>query len=233
MFFSLKEVCSGYDHVPVIRDTNLELPQGKINIILGRNGVGKTTLMKTIIGILPCTSGNIIFQNNDITKLTASSRAQIGIGYVPQGRGIFPRLTVEENLQMGELINNKNSNKLFDQVYNYFPRLAERKKQNGGTLSGGEQQMLAIGRAIVGNPELLILDEPSEGVQPNIVKEIGEVLVVLNKERGFTILLVEQNIDFAMGIANDCFIMDKGTIVAQLSKNDLMKEDIMKKYLAI
>ena len=233
MFFSLNGVCSGYDHVPIIREAKLEIPQGKINVILGRNGVGKTTLMKTIMGILPCTKGNILFQNHDITKFNASSRAQIGIGYVPQGRGIFPRLTVEENLQMGELINNKNPNKLFDQVYNYFPRLAERKKQNGGTLSGGEQQMLAIGRALVGNPEFLILDEPSEGVQPNIVKEIGEVLVSLNQERGLTILLVEQNIDFAMGVASDCFIMDKVTIVVQLVKNDLLKEEVMKKYLAI
>jgi urea ABC transporter ATP-binding protein UrtE len=230
---NLRDVRSGYGHLPIIHDVSLELKKGEIGVILGRNGVGKTTLLKTIMGILKTTHGTIFFDGVDITKLNASARAQKGIGFVPQGRGIFPRLTVEENLKMGELINIQNPHKLYDQVYEYFPRLLDRRSQKGGTLSGGEQQMLAIGRALVGNPELLILDEPSEGVQPSIVQKIGEVLLSLNKDLGLPILLVEQNIDFATSIAEHCYLMDKGTIAAHLDKEELLKPENIKKYLAI
>lgn len=230
---TLSNLSSGYGHVPIVRDVNVSLKKGEIAVVLGRNGVGKTTLMKTIMGILKANSGTILYQGEDITKLNSSKRARKGIGYVPQGRGIFPRLTVAENLAMGELINIEKKEKSFDRVYEYFPRLYDRRQQRGGTLSGGEQQMLAIGRALVGNPNLIILDEPSEGVQPSIVQRIGEVLVQLNKDLGLTTLLVEQNIDFAMSVAEECYIMDKGTIVAHQNKTELNNLDNIKKYLAI
>ena len=230
---TLSNLSSGYGHVPIVRDVNVAFKKGEIAVILGRNGVGKTTLMKTIMGILKADSGTIEYQGEDITKLNSSKRAHKGIGYVPQGRGIFPRLTVLENLAMGELINITDKNKSLDHVYEYFPRLYDRRQQRGGTLSGGEQQMLAIGRALVGNPNLIILDEPSEGVQPSIVQKIGEVLVQLNKDLGLTTLLVEQNIHFAMSVAEECYIMDKGTIVAHQNKAELNNLDIVKKYLAI
>jgi urea transport system ATP-binding protein len=230
---TLSNLSSGYGHVPIVRDLNIDLKRGEIAVILGRNGVGKTTLMKTIMGVLKANSGTIVYQGEDITKLNSSKRARKGIGYVPQGRGIFPRLTVLENLAMGELINIEAKNKSFDRVYEYFPRLYDRRQQRGGTLSGGEQQMLAIGRALVGNPNLIILDEPSEGVQPSIVQKIGEVLIQLNKDLGLTTLLVEQNIDFAMSVAEECYIMDKGTIVTHQNKTELNNLENIKKYLAI
>jgi len=230
----LKELTSGYGSVPIVRDLNLEINEGEITVILGRNGVGKTTLMKTIIGVLPVIKGLIAFREKDVTTLSASSRARFGMGYVPQGRGIFPRLTVEENLMMGHFINIESSReRLYEKVYSMFPRLDERRRQKGGTLSGGEQQMLAIGRAIVGNPDMLILDEPSEGVQPSIVQELVPLLTGLNHDLGLTILVVEQNLDFAMSLANRCYIMDRGTIVAELDKSEMTDSERIRRYLAI
>ncbi|NMB12668.1 MAG: ABC transporter ATP-binding protein, partial [Firmicutes bacterium] len=218
----LAELTSGYGSVPIVRDLNLRIEDGEITVILGRNGVGKTTLMKTIIGILPAHKGSISFKGKDVTNVRASSRARFGMGYVPQGRGIFPRLTVEENLLMGDLINaDSGRERLYDRVYSMFPRLDERRSQRGGTLSGGEQQMLAIGRALVGNPDLLILDEPSEGVQPSIVQDSVPLLKGLNQELGLTMLVVEQNLDFAMSLAERCYVMDRGTIVAELDKSEM------------
>jgi urea ABC transporter ATP-binding protein UrtE len=210
------------------------IKEGEITVILGRNGVGKTTLMKTIIGTLPVHKGSITFKGKDVTNMSASSRARFGMGYVPQGRGIFPRLTVEENLLMGDLINIESGReRLYDRVYAMFPRLEERRRQRGGTLSGGEQQMLAIGRALVGNPDMLILDEPSEGVQPSIVQDSVPLLQGLNKELGLTLLVVEQNLDFAMSLAERCYIMDRGTIVAELDKSEMTDSERIRHYLAI
>lgn len=233
MFFKLENLCSGYGHIPVICDVDLEVAQGEITIILGRNGVGKTTLMKTIAGTIPRTAGEIIFNDRPISALPAYHRARLGLAYVPQGRGIFPDLTVEENLMMGEGINTKAKTRPYDEVYAYFPRLKERLKQKGGTLSGGEQQMLALGRALIGDPNMLLLDEPSEGVQPNIVAEIGAVLARLNKEKNLTILLVEQNIDYALSISQSCHMMNKGRIVACVAQEELHDVETVKKYLAI
>jgi branched-chain amino acid transport system ATP-binding protein len=233
MFFKLENLYSGYGHVPVICGIDLEVVRGEVAIILGRNGVGKTTLMKTIIGLLPRTSGEIIFNDLPISDLPVYSRACLGLAYVPQGRGIFPDLTVEENLRMGEGINIAAKTRPYTEVFTYFPRLKERLRQKGGTLSGGEQQMLALGRALIGDPRLLLLDEPSEGIQPNIVGEIGAVLAHLNEEKNLTILLVEQNIEYALSISRSCHMMNKGKIVARVAHDELHNVETIKKYLAI
>ncbi len=233
MFFKLDNVRSGYGPIPIILGVDLAVEQGGISIILGRNGVGKTTLIRTIVGSLPLTGGDIVFDGQSIGKTAPFQRARAGIAYVPQGRGIFPDLTVEENLRMGEGVNAGVPSRPYEEVYVQFPRLRERRRQKGGTLSGGEQQMLAIGRAMIGDPKLMLLDEPSEGVQPNIVQEIGQVLARLNREHGLTILLVEQNIDYALAIAETCHIMTKGQIVDCLDKDQLRDVELVKRYLAI
>ncbi len=233
MFFQLDNLCSGYGAIPIVSEVNLEVAKGEICIILGRNGVGKTTLLKTIIGSIPATCGRIVFAGQSVEKLDSHQRARLGMGYVPQGRGIFPELTVEENLRMGEGINAKNNVYPYDTIYGYFPILKKRGQQKGGTLSGGEQQMLALGRALISNPLILLLDEPSEGVQPSIVEEIGDVLAALNRDLGLTILLVEQNIEYALAIAKTCHIMTKGRIVDCLDHERLQDVDTVKQYLAI
>lgn len=233
MFFQLDSLSSGYGAIPIVNGVDLQVAKGEICIILGRNGVGKTTLLKTIIGSIPATSGRIVFAGTPVERLDSHLRARLGMGYVPQGRGIFPELTVEENLRMGEGINQDNQVYSYDAVYRYFPILKKRGGQKGGTLSGGEQQMLALGRALVSNPLILLLDEPSEGVQPSVVEEIGSVLSALNRELGLTILLVEQNIDYALAIAKTCHIMTKGRIVDCLDEESLRDTETVKRYLAI
>jgi len=191
--------------------------------------------MKAIIGLIRPAEGTIAFRGQDVSRLTADKRAHLGIGYVPQGRGIFPGLTVAENLTMGELINTRgNGNrKPLDLAYQYFPRLAERKKQKAGTLSGGEQSMLAIGRVLVGQPDLLLLDEPSEGLQPNIVQQIGGDLRRINQELGTTVLFVEQNLELIRHVAQRGYVMDKGTVTANLGPADVVSQDALTSYLAI
>lgn len=224
---------AGYGGTPILQGVDCAVQRGEIVAIIGRNGVGKTTLLKTLIGLLPVTGGTIRFQASDITRVEANHRAHMGIGYIPQGRGIFPRLTVHENLVMGELINTKSQQKLHSLVERYFPILTSRKHQKAGTMSGGEQQQLAIGRALVGNPEMILLDEPSEGIQPSIVHEIAQNMQRLNAEIGLTILFVEQNIDMIRSMAHRCYVMDKGKIVDQVYPKDLANEAVVRKYLAI
>lgn len=224
---------AGYGGTPILQGVDCSVQRGEIVAIIGRNGVGKTTLLKTLIGLLPVTGGSIRFQESDITRVKAHQRAHMGIGYIPQGRGIFPRLTVRENLLMGELINTKSPMKLHSLVERYFPILTSRKYQKAGTMSGGEQQQLAIGRALVGNPEMILLDEPSEGIQPSIVHEIALNMQRLNAEIGLTIVFVEQNIDMIRSMAQRCYVMDKGKIVDQVYPKDLANEAVVRKYLAI
>jgi urea transport system ATP-binding protein len=181
---------------------------------MGRNGVGKTTLLKVLMGLLPVASGTIRFAGQALGGSAPERRARAGIGYVPQGREIFPQLTVEENLQIGLSAGRTRSKRIPDLVYELFPVLKQMLRRRGGDLSGGQQQQLAIGRALVLSPTLLILDEPTEGIQPNIVREIGNVILRLNREQKLTVLLVEQKIAFARRVAERFAIMDKGRAVA-------------------
>jgi urea ABC transporter ATP-binding protein UrtE len=227
------DICVRYGRTPVLNDINLIVESGEIVSIIGRNGVGKTTLMKAIIGLLRVQSGRVTFNSEDITKLAAHVRARHGIGYVPQGRMIFSDLTVEENLLVGADLNHSRSKELLEGVLQDFPRLRERYKQRGGTLSGGEQQMLALGRALVGGSKLLLLDEPSAGIQPSIVQELEARIASINNSRGLAILLVEQNIEFAAALSRRVYILQKGRIAREISSKDVMNEDIVRSYLAI
>jgi urea transport system ATP-binding protein len=225
---------AGYGATPILQGVEFSVGKGDIVAIIGRNGVGKTTLMKCLIGLLPATAGTILYDRSDVTAEDANVRARRGIGYIPQGRGIFPRLNVAENLTMGEMIGiDKGGKKLRELVDRYFPILGTRSSQRAGTLSGGEQQQLAIGRALIGNPDLVLLDEPSEGIQPSIVQQIAENIKKLNAEIGLTVLFVEQNIDMIMSMAQRCYVMDKGAIVDQVAPGDLADDRVMRKYLAI
>ena len=224
---------AGYGGTQILQGVDFTIGRGEIVAIIGRNGVGKSTLMKTLIGLLPVKKGSILFEREDVTAEPADARAHRGIGYIPQGREIFPRLTVWENLMMGVQINLGKKEKLFELVQRYFPILDERRSQRAGTMSGGEQQQLAIARALVGNPDLVLLDEPSEGIQPSIVHQIGENMKKLNAEIGLTVLFVEQNIDMIMSMAQRCYVMDKGTVIDEVAPEHLASDAVVRKYLAV
>jgi len=229
---SATKLRSGYATGDVLQGISIDIHRGEMVGVLGRNGVGKTTLMRTLIGLLPARDGRIFFRGEDITRERADLRARRGIGYVPQGREIFPHMSVLDNLKMGALINAGRSKPDFDTVYSFFPFLKERRAQRGGTLSGGQQEMLAIARALVNSPDLVLLDEPSDGVQPSIVEEIGEIIVELNRQRGLTVLIVEQNIDLIQKLASRAYVFDKGRIVRTLEKGELNTEQLAS-FLAI
>src|SRR5579859_2991779 len=200
--------------------------------LMGRNGMGKTTLLKCIMGLLPATSGSIAFQGTDLRKYPAEARARIGIGYVPQGREIFSHLTVEENLRVGLGVRKGSARTIPPTVFDLFPVLKQMRNRRGGDLSGGQQQQLAIGRALVLGPKLLILDEPSEGIQPNIVHEIGDILLRLNQDEGLTVLLVEQKLPFARRVASEFSILDKGRRVAAGPIGELTDE-VVRAHLSV
>jgi urea transport system ATP-binding protein len=195
-------------------DVDLSVPAGSRTCLMGRNGMGKTTLLRCIMGLLPTAAGSITFDGVDLLKCSAEERARLGIGYVPQGREIFSHLTVEENLRVGLGIRKKSPRSIPERIFDLFPMLKQMLRRRGGDLSGGQQQQLAIGRALVLEPRLLILDEPTEGIQPNIVHEIGDIILKLNKEEGLTVLLVEQKLPFARRVASEFCILDKGRRVA-------------------
>jgi len=229
----LDDVRAGYDKTPILRDIDLTVESGEIVGVIGKNGVGKTTLVRTIIGQLEPWEGTVRFDGEDVTAVPAHERARMGMGYIPQGREIFPDLTVEQNLKMGESVNEDNDQLLYDDIYEYFPILEERADQNGGTLSGGQQQMLAIGRALVANPDLLLLDEPSEGIQPSIVTQISEDMRAINEDLGTTILFVEQNLEVIRAMSDRCYAMERGTIVDEVGNAELDDEDALATYLAV
>jgi len=203
----------------ILRDLSFEVPKGACTTILGRNGVGKTTLLKCLVGVVPTRSGALTFDGKDITSMPPYERARLGIGYVPQGREIFPRLTVEENLLMGLAPKGGNS-KISARIFEMFPVLKDMLHRRGGDLSGGQQQQLAIGRALAADPKILILDEPTEGIQPSIIKDIGNVISALTKGGEMAVLLVEQYYDFAKSLADHYLVMSRGEIIKQgLGKN--------------
>ncbi|HEY3744442.1 MAG TPA: urea ABC transporter ATP-binding subunit UrtE [Bryobacteraceae bacterium] len=213
-------------------DVNLEVPAGSRMCLMGRNGMGKTTLLKCIMGLQGVTSGKILFEGTDLVKVPAEQRARLGIGYVPQGREIFPQLTVEENLRVGLGIRKNGARAIPPRIYDLFPVLKKMLNRRGGDLSGGQQQQLAIGRALVLEPKLLILDEPTEGIQPNIIHEIGDIVLRLNQEEGLTVLLVEQKLPFARRVASEFCILDKGRRVAAGAIGELT-DDVVRAYLSV
>ena len=212
---AVRNLRAGYGRTPVLQGIDLSIAKGEIVSLIGRNGVGKTTTLRCLMGQLPATGGTIEFVGADITRLSPDARARSGIGFVPQGREVFPRLTVAENLQVGRLVGGP-GRKLDEQVLSYFPRLQERLKQLAGTLSGGEQQQLAIGRALIGNPALMLLDEPSEGIQPSVVQAICETLRQVRDELGTTIVFVEQNLDTILTLSERSYVIEKGRVVGLL-----------------
>jgi urea transport system ATP-binding protein len=229
---TIQKLSVAYGETRILRDINMEVPPGKVVCLMGRNGVGKTTLLKTIMGLLRPLSGQITFNGRDLTRTSPDVRARAGLGYVPQGREIFPHLTVLENLQVGLLANPERPRMVPEEVYEYFPALKTMLTRKGGFLSGGQQQQLAIARALVANPRLLILDEPTEGIQPNIIQLIGHVLETLKKAGGkVAVLLVEQYLEFATKLADVYYVMEKGSIVLSGNANELEKE-LIKPYLA-
>jgi urea transport system ATP-binding protein len=213
-------------------DVAFEVPEGSRTCVLGRNGMGKSTLLKCVMGLLPSSSGSMKFAGTELRRLPADARARLGIGYVPQGREIFSQLTVEENLRVGLGVRPAGPRSIPPLVFELFPALKRVLHRRGGDLSGGQQQQLAIGRALVLEPRLLILDEPTEGVQPNIVHEIGDVILRLNQEAGVTILLVEQKLPFARRIATCFHIFEKGRAVAGGAIGDLT-DDVVRRHLSV
>ncbi|EMA28429.1 branched-chain amino acid ABC transporter ATP-binding protein [Haloarcula japonica DSM 6131] len=233
MMLELDDVSAAYDTTPILRDVDLSVEEGEIVGVMGKNGVGKTTLLKTVMGLLEPSEGTISYDGVDVTDASADERARAGIGYIPQGRDVFPKLTVEQNIRMGETIRSDSDETLYDQIYDYFPVLEERASQEAGTLSGGQQQMLAIGRALISNPDLLLLDEPSEGIQPSIVDQISQDMQTINDDLGTTILFVEQNLGVIREMADRCYAMERGTVVDELGPSTIADEDAIAEYLAV
>jgi urea transport system ATP-binding protein len=221
-----------YGQSHTLWDLNIAIPAGQCTCVMGRNGVGKTTLMQCIMGLLPLRSGVMDYLGQDLARLPAERRAELGLGFVPQGRQIFPLLTVEENLRIGLPARRDGLRQVPDYIYELFPVLKQMLGRRGGDLSGGQQQQLAIGRALVIDPKLLILDEPTEGIQPNIVHEIGDIIRRLIGEFGLTVILVEQKLPFARRVADRFVILDRGRLVADGGIADL-GDDLVRQYLTV
>ena len=228
----IKNLNQFYGESHTLWDVDLDVLPGTCTCLMGRNGVGKTTLLKSIMGLLPVSSGSIFFEGNELAGKPAELRARKGIGYVPQGREIFTQLSVEENLRVALLARDDGLREIPEYIFEIFPVLKQMLNRRGGDLSGGQQQQLAIGRALSISPKLLILDEPTEGIQPNIVHEIGDIILRLNQEKGLTILLVEQKLPFAKRVAQSFCILDKGRDVATDAIENL-GEDVINRYLKV
>lgn len=224
---------AGYGQTPILQGIDLSVRRGEIVSVIGRNGVGKTTFLRCLMGQLPVTDGRIRFDGEDITRWSPDARARRGIGFVPQGREVFPRLTVDENLQVGRRSGGADGRRLGDQVLGYFPRLRERLGQTAGTMSGGEQQQLAIARALIGNPALLLLDEPSEGIQPSIVQLICDTLKAVRDELGSTIVFVEQNLDTILSLSERAYVIEKGRVLRHLDAAEVADADRVRESLLL
>ena len=232
----LENIQAGYGNIVAIKDVSLEINEGEIITLIGANGAGKSTTLMTISGVVTARGGRIIFQNEPIEKKSSDEIVKLGICQVPEGRHIFPQLSVQENLDMGAFLRNDKAKikKDLEYVFDLFPILAQRKNQDGGTLSGGEQQMLAMSRALMARPQLLLLDEPSMGLAPLVIKQIFEIIKQINKENNTTIFLVEQNANQALHIADRGYVIENGEITISGSASDLLdNSDIQKAYLGI
>jgi urea transport system ATP-binding protein len=221
----VKDVNQYYGGSHILRNVGLRAELGQVTVVLGRNGVGKTTLLKTLMGLVPIRSGHILFDGRAIERATPYERARLGIGYVPQGREIFARLTVEENLRMG-LAGKPRGTPIPDELFELFPVLKQMLGRRGGDLSGGQQQQLAIARALAARPHLLILDEPTEGIQPNIIKDIGKVIRLLADRGDMAIVLVEQYYDFAEALADHYLVLERGEVIASGPGSEMAARDI-------
>jgi urea transport system ATP-binding protein len=229
---TLSNINVSYDGSRILRGVNLTVPEHSLVCLMGRNGVGKTTTLKSIVGLVKTDGGSVRLGGAELMGLPPDARARRGIGYVPQGRDIFPHLTVWENLKISLVVHGTKANGQVDRVLELFPILKEFLQRKGGVLSGGQQQQLAIARALLTDPKILILDEPTEGIQPNIIDLIGDTLLKIKKEGKISILLVEQYLDFCLGVGDSFYIMDRGAIVAEGPIAHL-NDDIVKKHLTV
>lgn len=229
---AIQDVSVSYDGSRILRSVSLQVPEKSIVCLMGRNGVGKTTTLKAVTGLVRIDGGTIRLGESNLTSLKPEQRARNGLGYVPQGRDIFPNLTVWENLKISLVVHGAKANGQVDRVLQLFPVLKEMLQRKGGVLSGGQQQQLAIARALLTNPKILILDEPTEGIQPNIIDQIGETLLKIKKEGQISILLVEQYLDFCLEVGDSFYIMDRGSIVVEGSISKL-SEDVVREHLTV
>lgn len=228
----VKDVSVSYGKSRVVNHVTFRLGKEEKLVVLGRNGVGKTTLMKSLIGLLPTEGGSIVLEGENLTKARAYHRSRKGIAYVPQGREIIPQLSVQENLELGALAHQVKYEDKVQEIFDYFPALKQHLKRKGGVLSGGQQQQLAIARALMGEPKILLLDEPTEGIQPNIVMEISSILNRYHEEKQVPMIVVEQNLKFARKLGDRFLLFQKGSIVAQ-GKIKELTDELSKKYLSV
>ena len=233
MTLEVHDVTAGYGPITVLRDVSMQVASGEILGVLGRNGMGKSTLIRCLSGLIRPDAGRIVFGGRDVTALAAHERARLGMTTVVQGRGMFPKLTVRESLEMGRIASGSARRSRIDEVLDYFPRLRERLNQSAGTLSGGEQQMLAIGRGLMTDPSLMLLDEPSDGIMPVLVSQITDILVAINSNEQMTLVIVEQNVPMLFRMTDRFIILEKGQIVAAGSRQQIAASEVMKEYLAI
>jgi len=229
---TIQQLSAGYGESQILWDVHLQVPAGQVVCLMGRNGVGKSTLLKSIMGLLPPQAGSIRFDGQDITRLPPEERARRGIGYVPQGRDIFPQLTVRENLRIGLLGTRSGNARIPERIFQLFPALASLLDRKGGFLSGGQQQQLAIARALSADPKLLLLDEPTEGIQPSIIDDIAGVIAQIKAQGNVAVLLVEQYLEFAWRLADAYYIMQKGAIVAH-GEMATLTDDVVRRYLMV
>ena len=233
MMLNVQGLCTGYGRIPILNGVSFAVQIGEFIGILGHNGMGKTTLLKALMGFLPATAGTVRFDGHDVTTVEPYQRARLGLGYVPQGREIFPGLTVYDNLRMGCTKEEGGEQETIEEVLEEFPRLKPLLDRSGGALSGGEQQLLALARCLVGAPQLVLLDEPTEGIQPSIIEEIVEVLQRLRDRSGLTMILVEQNLDFIAALSRRILIIQKGAITRELRPDDLADASLVGEFIGI
>jgi len=226
-------ITAGYGPITVLRDVSMQVASGEVLGVLGRNGMGKSTLIRCLSGLIRPDAGRIAFEGRDVTALASHERARLGMTTVVQGRGMFAKLTVRESLEMGRIASGRARRSRVDEVLDYFPRLRERLHQRAGTLSGGEQQMLAIGRGLMTDPRLMLLDEPSDGIMPVLVHQIADILLAINRNEQMTLVIVEQNVPMLFRMTDRFIILEKGQVVAQGSREQIAASEVMKEYLAI